>query len=328
MGIWIGIIIIVVIGSLLIKRNKRENILEDNSSKEKLNNLKGRKDGSIKKQEFDSLNFFGTIVPSENNEYLVGFEEGESERSKGKILLIKNNEVLFQKRLYRPNDGVVSNNGCIAICDYLSWDSNLGGMFYIFDEKGNEIFTKKTTANLGKCFISYDSRYAIFETYGSPTDDSNKIFVINVFERRIISKFDRPFSFVEAIIDSLKERIKLISNSRFIFEIDLLGNQINIEEYKKSIHDKGDLLEKIRCLEEYEANKLLANTDYINYLLESLKDENVLYSYGKDRLLRRIGEYYEFHGDIDNTIKYWKEAIKLNPKIGVKKKLDGYLKMK
>ncbi len=287
-----------------------------------------RKKGAVIKQKFDEASFFGTIVFSDNSEYSVGFEEGESDKGKGRLLLIKNNEILFQKRLYRPNVGVVSNNGYVAICDYLNWESKLAGVFYIYDNLGNEVFKNQTTANLGKCFISNDSQYSIFETYGSPTDDSNKVFIINVSETRIISKFERPFNFINAIIDSLNKTIKLISNSGFIYEIDFSCNQINIEEYKNSIIERGDLLEKLRCIEEYESNTLFSNAYYLKFLLDALKDKDSSYSYGKDRLLLRIGEYYEFHGDFDSTIDYWEKAIKLNPNVGIKRKLSKYLKMK
>jgi len=52
----------------------------------------------------------------------------------------------------------------------------------------------------------------------------------------------------------------------------------------------------------------------------------VLNSYGRDKIYRMIGEYYKAQGDIKNTIENWDKAIKINPKVGVKRKLEALKK--
>lgn len=277
-----------------------------------------------KTKKFNEDLFIGDIYYSENKMFSVGIESGSGERSKGKVSLIKNNEIVFTISLQRPNDAVVSNNGFIAVCDWLFSDK-LNGIFYLYDNFGKEIFVKKVSSNLGLCAISADSKYALFETYDSETDDSNKIFIVDINNKIIASEFQRPTAFNKAVINSENKNITLSNNSKFDYEIDFTGKQINIEKYEKTLLEKGTVYEKLIFYTSKENDSILKNNDYLNNLLLGLKDSDVLYSFGEDKLYRRIGEYYEANNNIEKTIEYWKLAVDLNPKVGIKKKLDKYL---
>lgn len=274
---------------------------------------------------FDNDIFAETYEHSDNHEYSIRLDVDYCVTpKKGKLTLLKDNLKLFQKTLEKPESGAVSNQGFIAVCDYL-FTQKLEGIFYIFDNIGNKIFYKRTTANLGVCSISSDSQYSMFETYGSETEDSNKIFVIDVSKCEIISKFDKPFGFNKVMINSNKS-IKLINHKNIIFEIDFYGNQINKDEYKKLIFETGSILDKLNYFEKSEVESILTNKDYLALLKAGINDNDTSYSYGKGLLYRKIGDYYEYNGDKENTIKYWEEALKINPKIGVKRKLESMKK--
>lgn len=67
---------------------------------------------------------------------------------------------------------------------------------------------------------------------------------------------------------------------------------------------------------------------YKELLENALVDNDASYSFGKDRLFRMMGEYFEANGDIQRTIDNWEKAIEINPKVGVKRKLDTLRKKK
>jgi sugar lactone lactonase YvrE len=231
------IVLLIIIGLIyLVSRKKRRS---DSSFRGRKNNLYvGKKwEDSIG----DILGFYGLKERSPNGGYCVVYADGHynSDRwENGNIALLKGGTVLFKKKIQRPNDCHVSDDGIVLCCD---WENSnaLTGRFLIFDSVGKEHFAKKVTANLGACVISSDSKTAIFETFRSETEDSNKFFIVDIKQGRIVSKFQRPYSFKTAEIDIEKGSIKLKDQQGFIFEIDFDGNQVNRRDYEGQILQKA-----------------------------------------------------------------------------------------
>lgn len=278
-----------------------------------------------KKVDIDMLQ--GDLVYSENGEYSVGIEPGFGEKAKGKVLLLKGTAVVFKKSLQNPIDPTVSNDGYIAVYDWL-FSNSLNGVFYIFNNNGDEVFKKKVKANLGICAISPDSTYALFETFYAANSDADKIFVINVKDQKVESEFPREFAFNNASINSKERTIQFRSHRNFIFETDFNGSQINLEKYEKAILETGTIYEKLIFYGDKDKNLVLKEPDYLNTLLQGLKDKDALYSFGQDKLYRQIGECYEAIGNKQKTVEYWTLALDINPKVGIKKRLDKYLQTK
>ena len=89
----------------------------------------------------DNAPFFARYEESSHGVYLVAFMNGHFKTTGnkrkwvgGQVCLVENLEnVLWSRRLERPNDGAVSNNGMVAINDWLKMKQIPGGKFYIFD---------------------------------------------------------------------------------------------------------------------------------------------------------------------------------------------------
>lgn len=272
----------------------------------------------------DIAGFYGLQRYSSDNQYCIIYCDGHRENGKwkeGSLALIKDKTLLFKKEIERPNDCYVSDDGIVICCDWQNTDL-LAGTFEIFNSTGEIIFSKSTTANLGACSISPDSNIALFETYSSDTDDSNQIFVVDVQQKRIIHQFDRPASFIKLIINTGNKRIELIDRRGFIFEIDYEGNQTNKEAYEMQIMTEGSVLD---CLSLYGAKPdeiKLKDEKYLELLNKALTDKDTQNSLGKDSIYRMLGEYYASNSNTKNAIENWEKAIQINPKIGVKRKLD------
>jgi hypothetical protein len=291
-----------------------------------LNKFKDESFGSEKSEISieDITGFLGNKEYSPNGDFCVSFIDGHYENDKwkkGNIALVKDKKLLFKKKLHRPNDFFVSNDGIVIGCDWLNSDA-LTGKFLILDSTGEELFTKKTTANLGNCAISDNSQIALFETYNSDTNDGDKIFIVDILQKKIINKFERPTSFSNAIIDTEAKRIKLKNHKGFIFEIDFEGNQTNVEEYKNHILTKGSVYDKLCVFADKPYEAKLKDPKYLELLTKALTDIDATNSFGKDKIYKMIGDYYEANGNIEKTIENWEEAFMLNPRVGVKRKLE------
>lgn len=285
----------------------------------------GKGDNRQREKDFqDIADLIGEEKLSENGEYCAIRGYGNSSR-KGVIALVSVNEkkLLFKKTLQRPHDFHVSNNGIVVCCDWLNTESNsLAGTFSAIDRTGAILYSKKTSANVGNCAISVDGKISLFETHSSETDDSDRIFLIDIETKREISKFHRPYPFIDAKINPQTQQIQLIDNREIVFEIDFNGNQLNEVEYEKQVMNEGSVYDKLIHYHYKPDEVKLKDRKYLDLLLQSLKDENASYSFGQDKLYRMIGEYYEANGETRQTIENWEKAIEINPKVGVKKKLD------
>jgi len=291
-----------------------------------LKKLKDRTLGSGKRETSieDITGFYGNKQYSTNKTFCVSYADGHYNNDKwkiGNIALIKDNKLLFKKKVQRPNDCFVSNSGIVICCDWLNSES-LVGKFLIYDAAGEEIFSKKTTANLGNCAISDNSEIALFETHNSETNDGDKIFIVDIAQKEIIKKFERPVSFNDAKIDTDCKRIKLKDNKGFVYEIDFDGNQTNESDYENQILTKGSVYDRLCLYADKPKEVKLKESKYLELLTKALTDEDATYSFGKDKIFRMIGDYHEANGNIDKTIENWEKAFSVNPKVGVKRKLD------
>lgn len=88
------------------------------------------------------VRFFGSYEESPDRVYLEAFADFD-----GQVCLVKNlKTVLWSKKLERPNDSVVSNNGRVAINDWLKMKPTLGGRFYIFEQSGRILVESNSVA--------------------------------------------------------------------------------------------------------------------------------------------------------------------------------------
>lgn len=144
-----------------------------------------KRDGSIKSVTIiqGSKRFYGKYEESPNGAFLATFADGYMTRIgdqeiwvDGWVLLAEGNNVLWSKRLERPNDCQIANNGNIIINELLRNKEGLGGRTYIFGPKGETLFEKTFDSNLSSCAISKDETYAAASTLLP----DNSIYLIEV----------------------------------------------------------------------------------------------------------------------------------------------------
>jgi len=275
---------------------------------------------NIEKTIEDVAGFYGTKDYSPNKEYCATYNSGYSENGKH-VLLIKDKILLFKKKIHQLTDCHVSNDGVVVCCDWKDSDE-LNGQFLVFDKTGEKIFSKKTTANLETCAISANSKIALFETLSSKTPDSDKIFIVDIEEKKVIQKIERQNSLNNVIIDTDNKTIKFKDHKGFRFEIDFEGHQTNREDYENQILTKGSVYDRIWLYVDKPNDIKFKDEKYLELLNQALTDNDASYSLGKDRIYRMIGEYYEACGNTEKTMENWDKAMQINPKIGLKRRLE------
>jgi hypothetical protein len=283
--------------------------------------------GEYKPDATDIAGFYGSAFYSPDGRCAVAIDdsyEDNGRRVNGKIALVKDNRVIYKKTLRRPMDAAVNDSGVVACCDAL--EENMTGQFYCFDPMGSVIFIYKATANLGICAVSADSTLAFFETYGSEASDSNSMFVVDLIAKCILHKFIRPYPFNKVEIDTGEKTLALTNAYGFVFICDFEGRQTNKEEYEIVVIDRGTLSQKIRLYEGKSREEQLKSSVYLDWLIQSLKDGETLHVYGAAWLHRRLGELNEELGKQSVAVKHFEKALEINPKIGVKRRLEALKK--
>lgn len=271
---------------------------------------------------YNLTGFVGLNEKSPNALYHLHFSSGHSDKDiwvNGRLALIRNGEILFQKTIERPNDCKVSNDGIVICCDWLNW-TELSGCFKVFNNSGEELISIFTKANLGSNCISEDSKLALVETHNSENEDGNKIFLFDILNRKLIAKIEHPTSFIDVKIDSQRQRIILVEKDNIEFEIDFNGNQTNYQEHYQKTIDNGNANDVISYFYNKPREEKLADKNYLRALMESTIKDNE--RTGLDFIYREIGEFYDFWGETDKTIEYWTKAVDLNPKVGIKRRLN------
>jgi len=79
---------------------------------------------------------------------------------------------------------------------------------------------------------------------------------------------------------------------------------------------------KMRFYEEKPEQEKFSDPYYLQLLELALADENASYSFGMDRIYRKIGEYYEANDQPNKTIEIWDRAIAINGKVGIARRLE------
>jgi hypothetical protein len=276
----------------------------------------------------DIAGFYCQTDNSANGIYTVCFCDGDykdNQWQSGILALVKGKEKLYHIRIQRPNTAHVSNNGIVVCADWVN-SNELVGNFIALDISGKILFERKVNANMGETAISADSTIAVFDTYYSENEDSSKVFIIDLSQKRIFSQFERQFEMSSAIIDTEKKRVRFSSHKGYIYETDYFGNQTNLEEYEELVWKFGSIYEKMQLFEKLPVQERNKNNKYIPLLESAMNDPEIISSNYQAIVYRKLGEFYESQNDISTTIKYFEKAVAADPKIGVKRKLDKYKK--
>lgn len=290
--------------------------------------------------EIPSIDFFGRFRKSHSGEWVIGWSDSDETKHRGghrdgghgRYVLYNavQNKIASQGRLERPNSGSIADNGTFSIEDW-HFGSELSGTFYVFSSAGLELIKKEFDANLYNSDISVSGRYAVCQTANSPTsEDGNRLTAFDVERSAQLFSIHPPtgwadrYEFIEDI-----PQLGVVINEIGTFHYDAQGNFLDSGKFDAA---------RLRC-DKYEivllaAEKILKAPELNDPLAQAALEAATrarLLGADKDQDWKAIalkiqGLAHEFLHSNEEAVAAFDEALKINPKIGVKRKADSLRK--
>jgi hypothetical protein len=281
-----------------------------------------------------SIGYHGLVTRSPAKTWVLSWKDstpdgtrgGCRDSGEGRYVLVdvESNVVRVDARMPRPNNGSVADNGTFCLEDW-HFGSTLSATFHVFSAQGTPIITKELSANILDSGISRSGRLAFCTTANSPTEDTHKLFLFDLKEGRQL------FAVTPA---RACERFEFDESAQ-----QLVAKVAGGGEYRYGTD--GDLVD-----EGAGDVALLGSTSYSEVILTAesmLKGkpgfaelESILAALIRARglgagdnpawkptALKVQGLAHEALGQAREAIGCYKEALRLNPKIGVKRRLDA-----
>ena len=197
--------------------------------------------------EDDGDSFFGQYNESENGKFLVAYHDGQTGLDgktrwlDGEVSLIRNEQdILWKKKMERPNNAHVSNDGIVAVEDWLN-SKELYGALRVFDVSGNQLMEKRLDLNIGTSNISPDGKYAVVTT----CNPDNSIYLFDIENSKLKWKKKNISRKVLTVVFFKKNSIvfgtRIPEDIDFEYELTLDGDLS--EDSKKELYSQKSLEE-------------------------------------------------------------------------------------
>ncbi len=286
-----------------------------------------------------SIDYYGLCRHAPGKKWLLSWKDstpdgirgGSRDAGEGRYVLVdvEGNTVRVDARMARPNNGSVADNGTFCLEDW-HFGSTLSGTFHVFNEKGVPIITKELSANILDSGISQSGRLAFCTTANSPTEDAHKLFLFDLKEGRQLfavtpARACERFGFDETALQ-LVARVAGGGEYRYGTDGALLDESAADDALLASTNYSDVILTAESMLKRKPAVAELES------ILAALIRARGLGADGnpawKPTGLKVQGLAHEALGQASEAIGCYEEALRLNPKIGIKRKLDSLLKRK
>lgn len=282
----------------------------------------------------DSIQFHGQFARSRNGNFMFAWQDfdylggrvgGRRDHGLGRVALINNKRLMWQRDLERPNDGSVANSGHAAVNDWLFGDG-LNGTFYVFSPEGDTIIESHFAANLMSCGLTDDGTIAWCSTArANDEEDSRRLSVFTVVPPKRLFKTDVLYGNVSEVTVS-DEAIHVVTDQKIPYRFSFDGGILNEETVNAAIDksqiENGSSWDLLGIVESRWQQRTFdqdgKRVDDVFELMD-LASERTDDSRMIARIERRKGEFRLELGDKEQALIHFKKALAVDPKIGVKK---------
>lgn len=277
-----------------------------------------------------SLNIFGPFSESKNGQYLLVRQDSDRQRGiggyresgNGTFVLVSQGQVVCVGECERPTEGDVANDGTFAIIDTFFGDK-LGSKLYVHSADGTILYAHVFSANTLNIGISAEGTYVVAQLAYSSTEDSGKFYLFDTRKSKVISVFVPLTGWADKYEFSLPNKIVYLcykNNRRYGYSFD--GTFLDSQLYDHEQVEDASPTDLVLIVREKLNN---ATNDQLPALLALINRalDGDLSKYDDYRALgfRLKGEILEPSGDLEGAISAYKEALNIDPKIGVKQRL-------
>lgn len=279
-----------------------------------------------------SIDYFGLYEKSKDGNWLISWRDKSQGKSNGEYLLydLAKNEIATRGKLERPNSGHVANNGTFTIEDWMNSNS-LIGTFNVFSSTGESLFKETLQANILNSGISTNGELAVCQTANNPNgDDGSVMLAVNVKTNSRLFKIHPEIGWADGYdFDEEKQLIKVVVNSVGKFSYDSNGNFIDAKKYIEARLNSTEyniaILACDEIMKEDNVSVEVAQSVF-DSASKALAKGGVNDSSYKPIAYKSMGLAQLVMGNEKEALKNFDEAMKLNPKIGLKRKADSLRK--
>ncbi len=234
-----------------------------------------------------------------------------------------------------PDNGMVSNPGVFILSD--STSKGMYGVFHVINADGETLIKQRCKAKIGHTGISDDGRFAVCQALESTSkSDSCKLYFFDIKERKLLWKklpetIGSEFNWAGSYrFDTKNKVLYLIHDKNRAYRYTFEGTFIDSKLYRHDCISTGNDIEFLEAIKELKV-ELSENPDPREYaaLITPLKKGLTRFS-DKDtrsKIHRLLGEIFHLQGNDAEAIKHFETALKLNPRVGVKRTLEKLKKI-
>lgn len=295
--------------------------------------------------EISNIGFFGQFKKSGSGEWIVAWHDmhltkksdGGQEKKSGSYLLYNskiNKVIMWSQDIMRPQRGSISDTGIFLIEDWS--DEHISGRYelkssvHVFSQDGKKLITRIFSANLFNSKISPNGKFAICQTCNSPSEDGNKLTLLDIENKKELFSIDseigwgEDYKFDEGNRELIIE-IKNVGWFRYGFDGKFLdydkfsAGRLNSACYVEIILEAQNILSRDDVNDE-AAREIISSID--KAISIGAKENRSWYP----QALKAKGMAYEQLGNINEALKYFEEALLVDTKIGLKRKITSLKK--
>ena len=235
-------------------------------------------------------------------------------------LLSDNGETQATGRLERPQDGHVADNGTFILSDGMFGDG-LNGRLCAVRADGQKLLEREFSANLGSSGISIDGRFAICQTANAPgSADSCRYMLFDLAAGREMARWEVETGWGEHYEwDCEERRVYLCMKDGERVGYDFTGCMVEREAWQLRRIGAGDLNVIQAVLVATSANDHPLRSEIIAGLEVAARDGEI---WQQARAYRLLGELHEQAGEIPQAVEAYDEALKIDPKVGVARRVE------
>jgi hypothetical protein len=283
--------------------------------------------------------WFGPCSRSPNGRWLISWRDtdidgnrgGHRNSGKGAYLLYDTHakRVVVQGHLERPNHGHVADNGIFVLEDWLFVD-DLAGTFYAFAPQGQVLLKRKVTANLASSAISPNGKYAVCQTNNSGTEDSFSLFLFDLQSGEELFHAEPSAGWtMDYTIDEARTEVLAHFKNLGTFRYDRNGQFLDSALLEEARLHRGDFSDTILTAERIlqHAKPAPERVRQVLAAVQRARKEGADRDNGwKATALKVQGLAHEALGETSLAIDIYEQALAINPKIGVKRRLTALKK--
>jgi tetratricopeptide (TPR) repeat protein len=271
--------------------------------------------------------FTGEYHQSPKGKFILAWK---NQNENGKYILLERGKVKLQAKMRHPDNGMVSNPGVFILSDLTS--KGMYGVFHIINSDGETLIKQRCKANLVNTGISDDGRFAVCQALESTSkSDSCKLFFFDIKNRKLLWKkvpetIGTELNWAKSYhFDAKRKVLYLIHDKDRAYRYTFEGTFLDSKLYRHDCISAGNDIEFLEALNELKA-ELSETADPREYdaLIAPLEKGLKRFS-DKDtrsKIHRVLGEILHLQGNDAGAINHFETALKLNPRVGVKRTLE------